>query len=202
MSKVALFLNGQAPKTLPDLSQFDLVYCTDGAYEYLVKFNIQPDVVTGDFDSLDSNSIPSDIEVIETPDQNFTDFEKALQILYAREHELVYVYGSSGMEHDHFLGNLTAGLKFKERLTILFFDDYSCYFFADKQTKLEGYKNRIISLYPFPETKGITTKGLKYSLNQEDLQLDNRIGTRNLGMKDLIEIDFEGGNLLIFIKNE
>lgn len=202
MSKVILFLNGLAPKQIPDLTPFDVIYCTDGAYGYLSKFNIQPDVVTGDFDSITASKIPEGIEVVETPDQNFTDFEKALEIIYARDHDIVYIYGSSGMEHDHFLGNLTAGLKFKDRLTLLFFDDYSYYFFADKKTNLDGYKNRIISLYPFPEAHGITTKGLKYPLFKESLEIHNRIGTRNIAVEEKVEIEFESGNLLIFIKNE
>lgn len=201
MSKVALFLNGEAPKSLPDLKQFDLIYCTDGAYSYLSKFKIKPDVISGDFDSFPLESLPEGIEIIETPDQEFTDFEKALQIIYARGHETVYVYGSSGMEHDHFLGNLTAGLKFKDRLTLLFFDDYSCYFFADFRLKLDGYKDRVVSLYPFPEASGITTSGLKFPLKNESLNLTSRIGTRNLAISDEIEIEYTSGNLLIFIKN-
>ena len=36
-----------------------------------------PDLVCGDFDSI--TKIPTTIEVINTPDQNFTDFEKALK---------------------------------------------------------------------------------------------------------------------------
>ncbi|MET3732035.1 thiamine diphosphokinase [Moheibacter stercoris] len=202
MNKVALFLNGQAPKLVPNIEQYELIYCTDGAYGYLSKLNIQPDVITGDMDSLDLQLISDGIEIIPTPDQNFTDFEKALQIINDRKHQEVHVYGSSGMEHDHFLGNLTAGLKFKEKLTLLFFDDYSYYFFADNQTRLDGYEGRIISLYPFPETKNITTKGLKYPLQNEDLSIVARIGTRNRAESNEVEINFEEGNLLIFIQNK
>lgn len=202
MNKVALFLNGQAPKLVPNIEQYELIYCTDGAYVYLSKLNIQPDVITGDMDSLDLQFVSDGIEITPTPDQNFTDFEKALQIINDRKHQEVHVYGSSGMEHDHFLGNLTAGLKFKEKLTLLFFDDYSYYFFADNQTRLDGYEGRIISLYPFPETRNITTKGLKYPLQNEDLSIVGRIGTRNRAESNEVEINFEEGNLLIFIQNK
>src|SRR5690606_25231836 len=145
MSRVALFLNGQAPKNFPELSQFSQIFCTDGAYRYLREKGIKPDVVSGDFDSLSTQEIMDGIEVVETPDQNFTDFEKALQIILKRNFYDVYIYGSSGMEHDHFLGNLSTGLKYKDQLNIVFFDDYSCYFFAEKETLLEDYKGRIIS---------------------------------------------------------
>lgn len=202
MSRVALFLNGQAPKIFPDLKQFEVVFCTDGAYRYLQSEGIKPNVVSGDFDSLTQNEILEGIEVIETPDQNFTDFEKALQIIEQRNFHDVHIYGSSGMEHDHFLGNLTTGIKYKDKLNLVFFDDYSYYFFSEKETILEDYKGRIISLYPFPITKNITTEGLLYPLNNEDLDLTNRIGTRNKAIDDLITIKYEEGDLLIFIKKE
>jgi len=133
-------------------------------------------------------------------DQDFTDFEKALQLIKERNFKEVYVYGSSGMEHDHFLGNLSTGLKFKDDLALVFFDDYSYFFFADKSTTLDNYKERIISLYPFPYAKGITTKGLKYPLNNEDLDLTERIGIRNQAIEDQVIIEFKEGNLLVFIK--
>lgn len=202
MNKAILFLNGLVPNQIPNLNPYNAIYCTDGAYTYLSKLNIQPDVITGDFDSMHTNEFPDGIEIIETPDQNFTDFEKALQIIYTRNFDSVDVYGSSGMEHDHFLGNLTAGLKFQNKLGIQFFDDYSCYFFAEKQTKLDGFIGRTISLYPFPVTMGVKTEGLKYPLNHEDLDLTSRIGTRNKAITDEVTIEFTDGNLLIFIKNE
>lgn len=202
MNKAILFLNGLVPNQIPNLNPYNAIYCTDGAYTYLSKLNIQPDVITGDFDSMHTNEFPDGIEIIETPNQNFTDFEKALQIIYTRNFDSVDVYGSSGMEHDHFLGNLTAGLKFQNKLGIQFFDDYSCYFFAEKQTKLDGFIGRTISLYPFPVTMGVKTEGLKYPLNHEDLDLTSRIGTRNKAITDEVTIEFTDGNLLIFIKNE
>jgi thiamine pyrophosphokinase len=202
MNKAALFLNGQAPEKFPDLAQFEKIFCTDGAYHYLKRNNIQPDFVIGDFDSMNISDVADGIETIHTPDQNYTDFEKALQIIEEKGFTEVDIYGSSGIEHDHFLGNLTTGIKFKDKLALVFFDDFSIYFFAEKKTVLENYNNRIISLYPFPFTKGITTKGLKYGLNNEDLDLLSRIGTRNTAIDDSVEINYEEGNLLVFIRNE
>lgn len=202
MSRVALFLNGQAPKIFPDLNQFETIFCTDGAYRYLNENNIKPDVISGDFDSMSKEEIADGIEIIETPDQNFTDFEKALQIIQNRNFHEVYIYGSSGMEHDHFLGNLSTGLKFKDKLNLVFFDDYSYYFFTEKETVLEGYKGRIISLYPFPVAKNITTEGLLYSLTDDNLDLSNRIGIRNQAVEDRVVINYNEGELLVFIKKE
>lgn len=201
--KVALFINGEEPDFLIDLTQYDYVHCTDGALDYLLKKGIVPDVISGDFDSIDPDQILDlDSEIIQTFDQEFPDFEKALQIIYSKGVEMVHVYGASGKQQDHFLGNLTSAFKYKDRMTLIFYDNYSYYFFAEKKMILESYKDRIISLMPFYETKGIVTEGLEYPLNKEDLHLFGRVGTRNKAISEKVSIEFEEGNLLIFIMNQ
>ncbi len=201
MNRAVLFISGQPPAKLPDLNIFDKIYCTDQAYFYLYSKKIKPDVISGDFDNFDLKIIEDGIEVIETPDQDYTDFEKALKILIERGFEEVHVYGGSGREQDHYLGNLSVACKYREKLSIIFFDDYSYYFFAEKETQLQGYKDRMISLYPFPVTRGITTEGLKYPLNDEGLIITGRIGIRNTAVDDVVKITFKDGGLLIFIEN-
>jgi thiamine pyrophosphokinase len=50
-----------------------------------------------------------------------------------------------------------------------------------------------------PTAKGITTKGLKYSLNNESLEFGVREGTLNKTSAKSISISFKSGNLLLFI---
>jgi len=198
-NRVVLFLNGEIPNQFPDLSLYDKIYCTDGSFNYLKKNNITPDVITGDFDSIEQSDLPKDIQLIHTPDQEFTDFEKVLQIITENNSKSVDVFGASGKEQDHFLGNLNVAYKYKEQIEIIFFDNYSKYFFTDKDTKLSNVLGQTISLFPFPSCKGITTKGLEFPLFQEDLNLLDRIGTRNKAIENTIEIDYKVGELILFI---
>lgn len=197
--KVFLLLNGDAPKVIPNLKYYDLVCAIDGAYNHFKSLNIEPDLVTGDFDSIDQ--IPDSIEVINTPDQNFTDFEKALQLLKERGFTQIEVYGGSGKEHDHFLGNLSTALLWKNELQITFFDDFGRYFFIENKFKTNGVLGKNISLIPFPNTIGIRTKGLKFPLNNEDLTFGKCIGTRNEAYDNEISINYLSGELLIYISN-
>ncbi|APZ45018.1 thiamine diphosphokinase [Polaribacter reichenbachii] len=198
--KVFLLLNGEPPKRLPKLSKYDIVCATDGAYQYLKEQKIKPDFISGDFDSLPN--LPNDIEIIYTPDQNYTDFDKILKILADKGFLHIDIFGASGKEQDHFLGNLHTAIQWKKKLKLTFFDEYSYFFLADKITEITGCKNKIISLLPLPITKKITTKGLQYSLNNEDLQFGERIGTRNKAIKDEVKITFESGELFIFINHK
>ena len=197
--KVFLLINGEPPNSLPDLSGYDLVCATDGAYQYLLENNIIPDFISGDFDSLEKK--PENIEVIPTYNQDFTDFDKALQILFDRNYVYVHVYGASGQEQDHFLGNLHTAIQWKEKLKLTFFDNYGFYFLADKLTKLKGVKDKTISLIPFPKVTDVITSGLQYALNKEELVFGGRIGTRNKALENDIEITFKMGDLFLFIND-
>ncbi len=203
--KALLFINGVPPENLPDTINYSLIACSDGAFHYLKEkgFPLEKlDFISGDFDSHSGKDETIYHEkFIFTPDQNKTDFEKSLEIIKERGYKEVDVYGGSGGEMDHFLGNLTVAFIFKDDLKITFFDDHSHYFFAPNILVLNDVKNKLISLYPFPKAENITTKGLKWSLIKENLEITNRIGTRNFAQENSVTIEFNTGNLVVFIGN-
>ena len=197
--KVFLLLNGEMPNKLPSLSDYEVICATDGAYQHLKEHNIKPHFISGDFDSIET--LPKDIEVIHTPNQDFTDFDKILKILFEKGFKNIDVFGASGKEQDHFLGNLHTAIHWKEKLNLTFFDNHSRYFLADKNTEMKNCNEKIISLIPFPDAKNITTKGLQYALYNENLSFGTRIGTRNKAIENKIEISFKTGELFIFINH-
>lgn len=201
--KALLFINGDAPKSVPDLETYGLIACTDGAFHYLknLKFPLEKlDFISGDFDSHSGKdeNIYED-KFIYTPDQDKTDFHKALEIILERGFTNVDVLGGSGGEQDHFLGNLTVAFGFKDKLNIKFYDEFSEYYFVPKNFKIKGVKDKMISLYPFPSVENITTKGLNWSLVNGNLSITSRIGTRNFAVEDEVSIEYEKGDLLIFV---
>ena len=204
--KALLFINGIPPKNLPETKGYSLIACSDGAFHYLKEkgFPLEElDFISGDFDSHSG----TDEEVyqgkfIYTPDQDKTDFEKSLEIIREKGFKTIDVYGGSGGEMDHFLGNLTVAFLFKHDLKITFFDEYSTYFFAPENLLLENVKDRMISLYPFPSTGNVTTTGLNWPLNKENLNITSRIGTRNFATENQVNITFETGNLVVFVGNK
>jgi len=203
--KFLLFINGQHPKELPSLENYDFIACTDGAFHYLKekKFPLDRlDFISGDLDSLkNTNNLCEDIKnkIIYTPDQNKTDFHKALEIILEKKIYNVDVFGGSGKEQDHFIGNLSTAYIYFNKINITFYDDYSKYFFIPKHFEITGVIEKTISLLPFPIAKDITTTGLKWSLNKEDLNLTQRIGTRNIASEDKVTCSYSEGALLIFI---
>ncbi|MEE6127762.1 thiamine diphosphokinase [Chryseobacterium arthrosphaerae] len=201
--KALLFINGDAPKSLPNPENYGLIACTDGAFHYLKRMGFpldKLDFISGDFDShsgFDENIYEE--KFIHTPDQERTDFHKALDLILEKGFRHVDVLGGSGGEQDHFLGNLTVAYRFKDEMEIRFYDEYSEYYFVPKKVILKGIKGRMVSLYPFPIVDNIITKGLNWQLNGESASMTNRLLTRNFAIEDEVSIEYEKGDLLIFI---
>jgi len=201
--RALLFINGEPPEKLPVFESYDLIACSDGAFHYLKSLGFplkKLDFISGDFDSHSGNdALIYQEKFIYTPDQDKTDFEKSLEILKQKGAATVDVYGGSGGEMDHFLGNISVAFSFKNRLEIRFYDEFSTYYFIPKFISLKGVKNKMISLYPFPAAESITTAGLHWPLHADDLSITSRIGTRNFASEDEVTIEYESGDLLIFI---
>lgn len=204
MSKTALlFINGTPPKNLPNTEGYAIIACTDGAFHYLKEKNFpleKFDFISGDFDShtgSDENIYYK--KFIYTPDQNFTDFQKALDILKEKRIEKVDVYGGSGGEQDHFLGNLHVAFLFKDLMKITFYDEFSSYFFIPKDFEINNVEGKMVSLLPFPKVENLVTDGLNWELKNEDLEITKRIGTRNFATKSTVKISYSDGDLLVFI---
>ncbi|WP_370895526.1 thiamine diphosphokinase [Chryseobacterium gossypii] len=201
--KALLFINGDAPGSFPALENYSLIACTDGAFHYLKRLGFpldRLDFISGDFDShsgADENIYEE--KFIPTPDQDKTDFHKALEIIQEKGIKNVDVLGGSGGEQDHFLGNLTVAYTFKNNMSIRFYDKFSEYYFVPKNFVLKGVKDKMVSLYPFPCIENITTRGLNWPLTNENLNITSRIGTRNFAVEDEVTIEYEKGDLLIFI---
>lgn len=203
--KALLFINGNPPEHLPALEGYDIIAGTDGAFSYLKQLGFpfdKLDFISGDFDS--HHGVDDEVmaeKFIHTPDQDKSDFHKALDILMDKGVKKVNVYGGSGGEMDHFLGNLSVAYRFINQMEIHFFDEYSTYYFIPKTFSVENIKGKLISFYPFPMAEGITTKGLNWCLTNEKLDMHSRIGTRNFAKEDKVEIQYKKGSLLIFIGN-
>ena len=204
MSKTALlFINGTPPKNLPNTEGYAIIACTDGAFHYLKEkiFSLaQLDFISGDFDShsgIDENIYHE--KFIFTPDQNFTDFQKALDILKSKGIKKIDVYGGSGGEQDHFLGNLHVAFLFKDLMEITFYDEFSSYFFIPKDFEINNVEGKMVSLLPFPKVENLVTDGLNWELKNEDLEITKRIGTRNFATKSTVKISYSDGDLLVFI---
>lgn len=203
MQKALLFINGEPPTILPTSEGYSLIACSDGAFHYLKEKNFpldKLDFISGDFDShTGANDDVYKDKFIYTPDQDRTDFYKSLEIIQQKGFKKVDVFGGSGGEMDHFLGNLNTAFHFKNDLEVTFFDNHSKYFLTPKNLVLQNVEGLLVSLIPFPSAFNVITSGLNWELNGEELSIVSRIGSRNFAVQNTVEITYGDGDLVVFV---
>lgn len=173
----------------------------DGAANWLLEHKEQPDIVVGDLDSFDSAAWP-EVRTHYVDDQNTNDLDKALAYCKTNALGRVVILGAFGRRIDHFLTNLFVVRKYAFDLELALIDDQQMAFLLRPGERIEllGMKDAYCSLFPFGSKTGpITTTGLKYTLHQEFLSLDQRIGTLNRITEDKASIICEEGDLLIIL---
>ncbi|MDX1592015.1 MAG: thiamine diphosphokinase [Balneolaceae bacterium] len=185
------------------LNEASLFIAADGGALTAHAMGLHPEVIIGDFDSFTPGGDELS-EVISDPDQETNDLEKAL--LYALKKDVleVTVFGATGNRLDHTLKNLSVLKQFHQKFKkISFRDRYADIFMAESPFRKELPVHTSISLFPLSgKVTGITTRGLRYPLNRETLENGVRDGTSNETIQNVVEIEFEKGDLLVFINHK
>lgn len=179
-----------------------IVVVLDNAIERVLQLNIKVDVVLGDFDNDFNPEVYKEkqfpLEIVHTPNQNKTDLEKAFDYLIEKGHQAVNVVWATGKRADHTITNITNIVSYRNKLKIVILDDHSKIFLLPNKFEKWYVKGTPISLIPIGNVSGITTKNLKYSLQDEALTMGYRTGSSNEVLEDgLITIEHKTGDLLL-----
>lgn len=179
-----------------------LVVVLDAAVHRVLELGIKIDVLLGDFDrgiNLEEiKSLQSPIEIIEAPNQNKTDLEKAFDFLIERGHKAVNVVWATGKRADHTFANICLLANYKNLLKIVILDDYSKIFMLSSHFEKWYEKSTPISLIPLGKVEEIFTQNLKYNLTNESLEIGQRMGNSNEVLADgLVTITHQSGDLLL-----
>jgi thiamine pyrophosphokinase len=199
MIKSALIANGQIDNITiikPLLKGYSRIIAVDGGLRYCKAMGIQPTLIIGDFDSapkdlLDEYAVPKIALKIEKDE---TDLEVAIK------HEMnlgalhLTIFGGWGGRIDHSLTNALLLARFPGQVQIE--TEQEILFAIEGDTKIPCKIGQTLSLLPIcGSVTGITTKGLKWELNNGTLGL-NFIGISNVCLQSEIFISIEDGILV------
>lgn len=178
------------------------VVVLDNAIYRVLELGIKVDAWLGDFDQQhDFEAIrerQQPLEIVHTPDQNKTDLEKAIDFLVDRGFPAANIVWATGRRADHSITNITNLIRFKDRIRLVMFDDYSRIFPLQGTFEKWYAAGTAISLIPVGTVNNIVTSGLKYNLDHESLTIGYRTGSSNEAEKDGFVIISAGeGDLLI-----
>jgi thiamine pyrophosphokinase len=197
-------LDGDLPMKKVIQSMGDIpILAADGAAISLLKKNIKADYVIGDLDTFRASPLRSFFEeekIIYLPSQEENDFEKTLNFANSMNYKNLLIIGFHGGELEHTLNNCSVLKKYAGSLNLCVYDKkrygIPIHFSIALNTKI----NEIISIIPQPSVR-LTTKNLKWNLNNEVLELGIREGARNLALSDTIDIALHNGEYLLFIED-
>ena len=186
-----------------DLSQASLVIAADGGARHALAWGRTPDVVIGDFDSLDADSRQklehAGARLIAYPARkDETDLELALLHAASLSPRRVTILAAWGDRPDHTLANVLlllrpefAGLDLR-----LIADSQEIRLVRDAVT-LHGHPGDLVSLLPIErDAVGVSTSGLEYSLHNETLRLGSSRGVSNVMTAERAEVHMRSGLLL------
>ena len=179
-----------------------LVIVLDNAIDRVIELGIKVDVLLGDFDEgFDPEKYKEmqyPLEIVYSPDQEKTDLEKAFDYLIERKIPAANVIWATGKRADHTITNITNIVRYRNKLKIVILDDHSKVFLLPQKFEKWYPANTPISLIPIGKVLGITTKNLKYPLNNEELTIGYRTGSSNETLGDgLAVIEHSEGDLLM-----
>jgi len=179
-----------------------IVVVLDNAIERVLQLDIKVDVLLGDFDGDFDPEIYKEkqfpLEIVHAPNQDKTDLEKAFDYLIEKGHKAVNVVWATGKRTDHTITNITNIVRYRNSLKIVILDDHSKVFLLPNKFNKWYTKNTTISLIPIGKVNGISTKNLKYPLNNESLTIGYRTGSSNEVLEDgIVSIEHQEGDLVL-----
>lgn len=204
MNTHALILaNGEPPtkKLLRTLrASATMFVCADGGANAAARHNMKPDAIVGDMDSIQPQTLRKfrSSAIHKVVDDYSTDLEKTLSWVTDQEIQDIVVAGATGGRLDHFIGNLSAMAKFSPKASIRFVDDAGEWIFADHSINPNFPVGATVSLIPLTRCEGVLTKGLRWNLNFESLELGVRDGTSNEVTENPVHISVASGTLILF----
>ena len=201
------------PMEIP-IAENDLVIACDAGFIYAEQLGILPDLIVGDFDSLSeagTMAMRSLREIAESdPDRivklnvkkDDTDTIKAVKIALSKGYRKFMLYGSLGGKRiDHSIANLQTLLFIKHNGgTGYIIEENRVLLIAENETiRFHRGDSGMVSIFSVSEvSKGVTIRGLMYSLENGELRNDFPLGVSNEFIIDEeAEITVREGTLLI-----
>lgn len=201
MKTANLFLNGSFVE-YSDIDRSVYTVAADGGVVNALKNKCIPDIIIGDGDSI--QQIPAEyrfrtksIPFEHAPDQDYTDIEKSLYFLEKHGFDHIKIFCFYGDRMDHVVAGLSSCSRFRD-LYIEVFTDTQTITKLPMTYTIKCFPNETLSLLPYPIAVNVTTKGLKWELQDKTLSLGDLISISNVAVERTVAIQYTKGTLFLF----
>ncbi len=177
----------------------DFVIAADRGLLNAEKFNIKPDLIVGDFDSL--NYIPQGKNVIKHPVmKDETDLILAVETALKKGYKNFYIFGCIGGRLDQTFATIQTAdyIHNNGGNALLFGDNIKISILYENETLSFSSKNSgIISVFSYSEKANVSIKGLLYELDKAQIDQSYPLGVSNEFKCCDAEIKVNSGKALI-----
>jgi len=182
------------------LREAERIICCDGSSDQLIKAGFVPEAIVGDLDSV-SPEIKEKFsgKLFPDPDQETNDLTKAVRWCTERNYKDLVILGATGKREDHTIGNISLLIEYAREAEVMMVTDTGILRPFLKSCEIRSFRGQQISVFSInPETE-ITASGLRYPLIRKKLR-NWWEATLNEATGEKIELEFEGGALIVFLQ--
>lgn len=186
------------------LSHADLLIAADGGGNSLYRAGLTPDLLVGDLDSLKPQALHAFRQagvVIRQypPAKDETDLELALLQAVAANATRIDILGALGGRFDQSLANVALlALPELASCRVRLLDAEQEVYLAHRSVVINGAIGDVVSLLPVGgPARGITTRGLEYSLYEAELYFEHSRGISNTIITTPAHVSVREGLLLV-----
>lgn len=190
--------------TRADLLRHDFIICADGGIRHLFHMNLLPNLVVGDFDSMDERHMKylreHNINICQFSERkDFTDTELAVQYAISHGATEIHFFGAMGSRMDHTLANILLLVPLLQQgIRASIQDEHNHIWITSDVLFLEGEVGEYVSILPLtPEVEGITLNGLEYPLEDATIKMGQSIGVSNQLAAQHASITIKKGIILV-----
>ncbi|RDI48109.1 thiamine diphosphokinase [Aquicella lusitana] len=201
MKNYLLVANGNflVREIITEAAMNSVIVALDGAADRLIRLGIQPDLILGDFDSIDSQSLASrQHSVVLANDQSLTDLVKAIRYCDDQQAASITLVCATGGRLDHHEGAIRSlRTEYKNKRPLLLHTEQQTLRYArDECITLYGMPGDKCGIMAFP--RGIfSSQGLSYDVTDYPLHFGYSESICNSLMSDRAFLDIRGEALLI-----
>lgn len=203
MDKAVILTGGEevSKKTLMNfINNNTYVICADKGGETALKYNIDTDVLLGDFDSINKEAICRlGAKTIKYPaEKDYTDTELAIEHAVEKGFKEIILLNATGGRPDHELANFMLMAKYKDyNLKIAGNNFFS--FLLKENIKLENMKDMVFSLIPLSSLKEVSLEGFLYEIKEKNISIGESLCISNIIASDIAEISISEGTAIVII---
>lgn len=188
----------QKEKVISFCQTADFIIAADNGLSLLHQFNIVPDLIIGDLDSVPSALLQcySNTPIEKFPiKKDFSDTELSIKKAITMNPKEIVLLAVIGNYFDHSYATIVNLFRnYKPEIEMKIITSNSLIFPISKKVTLFHQKGRRFSLFPISNIKNFTMQGAQYQFPKRNLKVTD-YSLSNIIVEEKLEIDLEKGML-------